>query len=209
MKRILLLGATGHLGKVLTDCLIKHNYYVVALVRNPQKVSNKYNELKIIKGDLTNKNDIEQALKTIDIVISTLGHGFRTSYPIQEKTMKVLIPLMEEKHITRFITITGAALSIKGDPTSFISRMSELVLSLIDPYRMKDAKQQQILLEKSNLEWTVVRTPIHNNSLNQKITHIGFTQPKPWYTLSRNAIAEFMIDCIEQRGYIKKSPIIY
>ena len=28
---------------------------------------------------------------------------------------------------------------------------------------MKDATNQQLLLEKSDLDWTVVRTPIHNN----------------------------------------------
>lgn len=162
-----------------------------------------------IKGDVTSKDDMDQALNNIDVVISTLGHGFRTAYPIQEQTMRILLPLMEQKHITRLITVTGAGLQVKGDPKSVTASVSNILLPLIDPYRMNDAKQQQLLLEQSTIEWTVVRTPIHNNKSIQKITHVGFNQPYPWYTLSRKAIVEFMIGCIEKHSYIRKTPIIY
>jgi putative NADH-flavin reductase len=209
MKRILVLGATGHLGKVLLDCLIKNNYHIVVLVRNPQKLIKKYSELTVIKGDPTSYDNIDNALNNIDIVISTLSHGFRTSYPIQEKTMTVLLPLMEKKHITRFISVTGSGLNVKGDPKSLIGKYSEIFLSLIDPYRMSDAKNMQYLLEKSTIDWTVIRTPIHNNRLSQKMIHVGFKQPKPWHTLSRNTITEFIVACIKKNNYIREAPIIY
>lgn len=209
MQKVLVLGATGHLGKVIVDRLIERNYHVVALVRNPQKIAKAPKELTVIKGNVTDKNSLENALNNTDVVISALGHGFRTSYPIQEKTMAILLPLMGQKHISRLITITGAGLIVKGDPPSLIATLSKIAFPLIDPYRMSDAKKQQELLEKSTINWTVVRTPIHNSKSSQKITHVGYTQPKPWATLSKKAIVEFMIDCIEKNNYIRKSPIVY
>lgn len=209
MKKILVLGATGHLGRVLVDHLLKNNYSVVALVRNPDKIKKLDKNLTIIKGSVTDQRDLKEALEEVEVVISTLGHGFRTSYPIQEKTLEALIPLMEEGRIKRFITITGAGLIVNGDPPSLIGKFSELLLSFIDPYRMNDAKRQQSLLEKSRLDWTVVRTPIHSDRAGQEISHIGYQQPRPWSTISRKTIAEFMIKCLEEKIYIQKSPIIF
>ncbi len=208
MKRILVLGATGKLGSVLVTSLLERNYEVVALVRNPQKLSILHKQLVVIKGDITNEHDLTQGLQNIDAVISTLGHGFRTPYPVQEKTLLMLLPLMKQQHIGRFITVTGAALLCKGDPHSVIATVTEKLLAIIDPYRLGDARKQQELLENSILDWTVIRTPVHNNQSAQTISHIGIAQPSPWKTLSRQAIATFIIDCVEQNNYIRQSPII-
>jgi putative NADH-flavin reductase len=209
MKKILVLGATGHLGKILVNMLLNKNYIVVALVRNTKKLDIKHKNLRIIQGDVTDSNDLLNALSNINVVISVLGHGFRTRFPIQEKTMNSLFPLMEKNKINRFITITGAGLKIKGDPNSFIADFSEKLFYLVDRYRMQDAKNQQQLIEKTNLDWTVVRTPIHNNKNNETVVQSGFTQPPLWKTVSRFTISKFIIDCIENNLWIKKAPIIY
>lgn len=208
MKRILLLGATGRLGQVLVEHLLKKQYQVTALVRSPQKLSSKTN-LTILSGDVTSQEDLEHALKDVDVVISTLGHGFRTKYPIQKLMLEALIPLLEKKKIRRFITITGSGMLTKEDPKSVFAEGMEGLISLIDPYRMQDSKDQQKLLEKSDLEWTVVRTPIHNGSIQEKVTYVGLAQPPVWETVSRTAIAEFITECIEKDEWVRKSPIIY
>lgn len=209
VKHILLIGGTGHLGQVVLSELLKNKYSVTALVRNPQKLSLKDKNLSIITGEVTKREDLEKALSGIDIVISTLGHGIRTPFPIQKKTLEVLIPLMEKKKIMRFITITGAGLLVKGDPKSLLAEIGEKAFHIIDPYRLDDASDQQKLVEKSTLDWTVVRTPVHSGSGPEKVSHVGFAQPAIWKTVSRKAIANFMIECIEKNSYIKQSPIIY
>lgn len=209
MKRVLILGATGKLGKALTKSLLDKNYFVTTLVRNPEKLKFENSNLKIIKGIPYDPKDLEKSLNNIDVVISTLGHGFRTKFPIQERTFQNLIPLMEFKKIKKLITITGAGLILKDDPKSLIGVLSEKIFFLIDPYRMIDARNQQKLLEKSQINWTVIRTPIHNNKSSQNIRHIGFNQPMPWYTISRITISNFMIENIDSEKWNKKSPIIY
>lgn len=209
MKHILILGGNGHLGKILINVCLERNSKVTALVRNPKKLNVDHTNLKVLRGNVTDTHDLKNALINVDIVISVLGHGFRTSYPIQEKTMAELIPIMEKKKIIRFIAVTGAGLKINGDPHSFVADISEIIFNIVDPYRMKDAKNQQILLEKSDLDWTVVRTPIHNNMDIVDLRHMGFTQPKPWQTISRKTVCEFIIRCIEKNEFIKKAPIIY
>lgn len=209
MRKILLLGATGKLGRVVVDELLKNNYQVIALVRNPNKLNQDNSNLRVIKGDLTNNNDLKNALRGVDSVISVLGHGFRTKFPIQEMALSKLIPLMEKNRAKRIIAITGAGLRVKGDPRSTMADFSDWIFRLIDPYRVSDAQKQQNLLEKSSLEWTVIRTPVHNNNNSSKLVKIGYDQPMPWITVSRKAISKFMIECIEKNEWVKKSPIIY
>jgi len=209
MKHILVLGATGHLGTVLTQLLLEKGYKVTVLVRNPHKLTIENKNITTIVGSVISEEDLKNALDNVDAVISVLGHGFRTPFPIQEKTLNILLPLMEKKHISRFITVSGAGLIVNGDPKSFIATISSLIFPIIDPYRLSDAKAQQLLLEKSSVKWTVVRTPIHNNKTNQKIRYIGFNQPMPWDTLSRKAICEFVLECLEENKWVNKSPIIY
>lgn len=209
MKSILVLGATGHLGKVLVKLLLDSNYYVVVLVRNSKKLTLTHNNLKIIQGDVTDTHDLSKAVSGVTVVISVLGHGFRTHFPIQKKTMAVLLPLLEKNNIKRFITVTGAGLRVKGDPYSFTAAFSEKLFYLVDPYRMSDAKNQQRLIEKSDLDWTVVRTPVHNNKQSETISSVGFTQAPLWRTLSRVAVSIFILKCIEKNQFIRKAPIIY
>lgn len=208
-KNVLLLGANGKLGSVLLQELLKNNYNVIALVRNPSKIKINHNNLNVVLGSPVDKNDLEKNIKNIDIVISTLGHGFRTKYQIQSESLKMLIPIMEKNNIMRFITVSGAALKTKDDPNSFILNFTNFVFNQIDPYRMTDAKNQLALLEKSNLKWTVIRTPIHSNEKTNVINHQGFDQPKPWIKLSRNAISIFICKNIEKDLWIRKSPIIF
>jgi len=209
MKNILILGGTGKLGKILIVYLLEKNLKVITLIRNPDKLNISNKNLIIIKGDVTNKHDLEEALKNVDIVISALGHGFRTKYPIQEKTLINIIPLMEKLKIRRFITVTGAALKTKNDSNSFTLLFTEKLFGLIDPYRINDARTQQGLLEKSDLDWTVVRTPVHKDGKSEKLNNIGYRQPLPWSKLSRNTIVEFILNCVIEDKWIKESPVIY
>jgi putative NADH-flavin reductase len=208
-KSILILGATGHLGKVLTKILLSKNYKVVALVRNPEKFDSSLRNIKIIKGSVLDEKDLQKSLEGIDAVISVLGHGFRTSFPIQEKVMKILIPLMESNGIDRLITITGEALIVSSDNKSLRADITSNFLKIIDPYRMNDAIAQQKIIEKSSLDWTVVRTPIHSNKGTKKVLHIGMTHPPIWQTVNRIAVCEFINDCLVNDSWIKKSPIVF
>ena len=209
MKNILLLGGTGKLGQVLTKTLLEKNYRVRLMVRNPQKINFKNSNLDVLIGNVVDKNDLEKSLNDIDVVITVLGHGFRSKYPIQKSALSILIPLMEKNKIVRFITVTGSGLITPEDKKSFLRNIEQKLFSSIDPYRMLDARDQQNLLENSTLDWTVIRTPIHSNSDDITINSRGYKKPYLWNKVSREAISNFIIECIEKDLWVKKSPVIY
>lgn len=71
---ILLAGATGYLGSYLLNALIENQNRVLAMVRNPKKLKNKYKNLFELKqAEATKPDTLRGICKGIDVVISTIG----------------------------------------------------------------------------------------------------------------------------------------
>jgi uncharacterized protein YbjT (DUF2867 family) len=74
MKRILLAGATGYLGSYIAGELLKRDYQVTVIARNPEKLKQKNIDAnEIIEVEITQPESIKSCCEKIDVVISTVG----------------------------------------------------------------------------------------------------------------------------------------
>ncbi|MCT6517318.1 MULTISPECIES: SDR family oxidoreductase [Enterobacterales] len=73
MKRILVAGATGYLGRFLVQELKTQGYWVRVLVRNHQQATQFTNMDDVFIGAITHPDQIKEITKDIDCVISTVG----------------------------------------------------------------------------------------------------------------------------------------
>lgn len=74
IKKITIIGATGMLGKPVVRELVKAGYEITAMVRQPDEAKKKLpGEVKLINGDLRNKEDIREALKDAEGVYLNLS----------------------------------------------------------------------------------------------------------------------------------------
>jgi dihydroflavonol-4-reductase len=73
-KKIFLTGANGFIGGRLAAMLVKRGYEVTCLVRDPQKVGAlKSQGVTLIKGDITDKESLRQAMRGSDAVFHLAG----------------------------------------------------------------------------------------------------------------------------------------
>lgn len=72
-QKILLAGATGYLGKFLSQELVNRDYETKIVVRNKDKVTLKAPNLEIIEAEVTISETLKGICKGIDTVISTVG----------------------------------------------------------------------------------------------------------------------------------------
>ena len=74
MKRVLIAGATGYLGRFAVQEFKKQGYWVRALARTPEKLENlrEYIDEPFI-GEVTDKSSLSGICKNIDIVFSSIG----------------------------------------------------------------------------------------------------------------------------------------
>jgi len=71
MKRILLAGATGYLGKYILNELQKRNVGVRAIVRNPAKLENiNLDIVDVFEAEITQAHTLENCCDNIETVIS-------------------------------------------------------------------------------------------------------------------------------------------
>jgi len=63
----------------LTNLALDKGETVTAYVRNPEKIKLIHDRLHIVTGDLKNQSQIEIAIESADVVMSTLGPSLKRS----------------------------------------------------------------------------------------------------------------------------------
>ena len=72
-EKVLLAGATGYLGRFITQELIERDYETKIVVRNKEKVKLNAPNLEIVEAQVTKPDSLKDICKDVDIVISTVG----------------------------------------------------------------------------------------------------------------------------------------
>lgn len=135
-KKILLVGATGFLGrKILADLLTKPNISIRAMSRkSPTAVEN--NSVEWVKADLMDSNSLDEALKGIDIVISSANGYMKESIQTDYIGNKNLIEASQKAKIKRFIFLSIVSCELAFDVPHFHAKKisEDLLISSGLPY---------------------------------------------------------------------------
>ena len=196
--RIAIFGATGGTGQELVKQAIEKGHSVSVLVRNPAKLTNK--NVRIIQGDVRNKNGVSKNIEGADVVISALGVK-PGQQPICELGVRNMIAAMQTHNVQRIIveSVYGA-----GKPRA---GMYATVLRFMIPRLIRDKEGMENTLQQSNIAWTIVRpTVLANGPKIGKVTHGTNFAPRGLFpSISRADVAGFMLKQIETNEYIKKT----
>lgn len=149
---ILVLGATGRVGSEIVKLAVNDGHHVSAIVRTPEKIQLNNENLKIIQGDVLNKEDIDRAMHGIDVVISALNTDGATTL---SESMPHIIKAMENEGISRIVTVgTAGILQSRATPELLRYQSSEskrkLTRAAEEHHKVYD------LLKQSILDWTIV-----------------------------------------------------
>ena len=150
--KILLLGMTGRTGNEIAKLALQDKHQVTALVRTPEKITINDENLSIIKGDVTVKEDVELAMKNADVVISALNTDGADTLT---ESMPLIIEAMKAEGIKRIVTIgTAGILESRIEPEVLRYQSSESKRKLTRA--AEEHHKTYLLLEESDLDWTVV-----------------------------------------------------
>lgn len=207
--RVLLLGSTGKIGSLLLKNLLEKEINIKALVRDDSRLksyNNNFN-LKIIKGNFLDYEILDKSLEEVDCVVSCLGHKKSTPRFFQKQIFEMLIEIMRGKNIKRIITLTGSGVFLDNDSVSILDRLFLLPIKIIDPKRIEDGQAHAEILSKTDLDWTIIRTPVHVNFGTKYFVHESLDGSLNLF-VNRFHIVQFMSDLIINQKYIRKAPVI-
>ncbi|RWS44260.1 NAD-dependent epimerase/dehydratase family protein [Bacillus mycoides] len=154
--KVCILGATGRVGSHIMKLALQDSYEVTVLVRDLSRVETEHERLHIIEGNVLNENDIKEAVKECDIVISALGTDRNGTL---EKSLPIIIKQMEEEGIKKIVTIgTAGILQARTNPNIYRFQSKESKRKTTTA--AEDHLAAYKALHNSNLCWTVV-CPTH------------------------------------------------
>lgn len=109
-KKVVLIGASGFVGKAILQELLERGWQVKALVRDPQKISLKNLALTVEKVDVSDEKQLEAALAGYADVISAYNPGW-TNPAIYEDTLTnypKILAAAKAAHVRRLLIVGGA-----------------------------------------------------------------------------------------------------
>jgi putative NADH-flavin reductase len=203
---ITVFGANGKVGRLVTKLLLERGHTVTAFTRSGKGLP-KDKQLTSCTGDIHDEIAVEKAIKGAEVVISTLGSWHTPTKDIVSSGMKNIIPAMHSNNSKRLISLTGAEARSKRDVVGPIHWIAHLFASLGAGKILKDAEDHLMLLEKSNLDWTALRSPIMNE-LSSKNYSLSNKRPLPWTTIHRAGVARAVVDQVDDSSMLQQSPYL-
>lgn len=206
-KRIVIFGAAGRVGSLLVEYALADGYVVTAFVHRHHRLPD-HPLLSIIQGNVYNDDDVQRAIKGADMVMSALSSWGTKKKDVLSAAMTSIIPAMQKYGVTRIISLTGAEARANGDHLSIIHRFAHVGIGIVGGPVLRDGERHITLLEQSNLNWIVIRSPIMRSSASQGYT-LSLNRLLPWALINRQAVARAMVDQLSDDTHLRQAPFIH
>ena len=207
--QITILGSTGQVGKAVISEALKLGYQVKVLARDPEKLGELKEKVKIVKGDLLDELSVEKALEGSEAVINVSG-AVKEPEQLQkfQKIGKILVDKMKQQGITRLINISLAVISLPQEKLDFKRKALRVLVNLF--FKQKKLIQEAvmtIILNEKNIAWTFVRPAFFSNKAGTGKV-LADDKKMPGTTIMLEDLGKFMVEQITSTQWIKKAPLV-
>lgn len=203
--RIAILGANGRSGKACVEAMLAAGYTIRAGIHSSRGAVNQTN-VEYVPFDGTDATSVANLIISCDAVISLVGHVKGSPAFMQTDTIKNVITVMHDQHITRLISLTGTGVRFSGDEPSLIDRFLNFGIKLIDPKRINDGIRHAEVIRNSDVNWTIIRVLKLTNGKSDGYT---LTSGGPaQITTSRATVSQVIVDILQDENYYKSAPVI-
>lgn len=202
---IAVIAANGRLGRVFVETALAAGHSVRAGTRGPAYFKDNPC-LTVIPCDATNFYEVKSLIIGQDVVVSCIGHVKNAPPDVQTIATKIIARAMKEVGIKRFVTLTGTGVRQPGDHMTLIDRFLNFGVELIDRPRVTDGRNHVAVLQKSDLDWTIIRV-LKLQFENNRPFHLRENGPTLPF-VSRQEAARALLEVVENHSFIREMPII-
>ena len=208
---VLVFGATGPLGRCVTDRLLAAGHQVTAFVRTPGRLgplTGPRTGPREVTGDVLAPGDVAAAVPGHDAVISALGQSGpspvgRDLHPGAAH----IIEAMKDAGVARLIWISSHGV---GDSRGRSGLVFERVFV---PLRLRaefaDKERQEALVTASGLDWTIVRPArLTNGPATGRLRAEPRLKISIRDSVSRADVAHFVVTELERATHLRTAPTL-
>lgn len=152
LLKILVLGATGRVGRQIVSLALNDGHQVIAFVRTPSKMDITDDNLQVKQGNVFNINDMTAVMADIDVVVSALNTDGTTTL---SESLPLLLQAMTGVKLKRIITV-GTAGILQSRLTPHLLRYQSSESKRKSTFAAQEHHNVYTLLTQSEMDWTIV-----------------------------------------------------
>jgi len=201
--KIVIFGASGHIGRIITARALEKGHKVTAFVRNPQTLTIKNKNLSVCVGDIRNYAQVADAIKGNEAVISSVGNKTRSatfkSTTVISNGVENIVKAMNQHNVKRLLFISSFGLN------ESIFLPEKIFIRIILRNIFAQMPRQEKRISQSGLDYTIVRPA----RLTDEITVGKYKAAEDLYIglfshISRTAVADFLLKELENKKFSRK-----
>ncbi len=115
---------------------------------------------------------------------------------------------MDTSDVKRLVSLSGASVQAQQDKPKLVNRLIKFYTQATTGSLLKDAEQQFMALQNSDVDWVMVRGPILTEGPHTDTYRVGWTGVNTGLSVSRANIADFMLKQVTDTTYLRQAPLI-
>ena len=210
--KLTIFGASGRTGTHLAEQALAAGHDVVALMRNPAKLTLRHERLRVAQGELTDEAAVADAVRGADAVLAALSpkiFGGPRDLPLASGTGTILAA-MRTHGVRRLVYSWGPSILIPRNPLLRAVRSASFALFGLLPATRPMVNESAAVGEAirgSDRDWTIVAvTAPHDKPGSGRVkvrTGTG-TGDRVGSRISRADLAEFMLAQADDLRYARQ-----
>ena len=205
--RLVIFGANGPTGQLLTKQALAKGHSVTAVTRHPEQFGQQHEQLRVVYGDVYKPSSIAAAIENQDAVLSLVGVPYSWKpITVYSQSATAIVQGMQAAGVRRLLCTTSGGTNPHFDLANEGFVFGCIIKPIIGRTLYKDMRQQEKIVMASDVDWTIVRPA-------QLVTHPTVTsyQVKEAYMVPgqrRTAypdLVDFMLSNMTDNRYLHKA----
>lgn len=207
--KVMVLGGTGRVGRLVVAEALERGHDVLALVRNAAKIAHiRHPRLTVMPGDVMDDRVLQRISLGYDAVVQAIGAPPGKATTLFSESTKILVDVMTQNRIRRLVSITGVGAGETKGHGGFL--YDRIIYPLFTRPLYEDKDRQEAIIRASGLDWVIVRPasfvegPSRPGMLRAVTKLDGVTLTE----VSLGDVAKFTVDQLTSDEFLHRTPFI-
>jgi putative NADH-flavin reductase len=202
--QIAVVGATGRTGKLVIEQALGRGHSVVAIARRPVSVELAHPQLRVVAGDVLDRESLTGLFAGCDAVISTLGAGTsRAATTVYSAGVANVLAEMSIARTLKLAVISAYPAGPREERPGLMDKIVSAILWRFFGASYTDMRRMEQILGDSDVIWMALRPPRLLDKPPTGSYRIGLKPPRGGRSLRYGDLATALLDVLERREFFR------
>ncbi len=204
--KVVIFGATGQTGQLLTRRCIAEGHEVTAFARDPARLT--IQGARVMQGDVLEAAAVDGAVARQRAVLIALGTASRGLPPVLPIGIRHILDAMERHGVSRIVVLSAAG-ALHEPAGTVLGGVGLALARAVIPGVYREHRAMLEELRTRDLDWIAARPVILTNGPRTgRYRLVSEGIPRGGYRISRADVADFMIHQLTSDEFVRKMPAI-